>query len=172
MFVRVLSYNCCGLRTGQSGGDKAKDNNYILSSKVLLPTDSFSYISEAWRTTSWLDHCFSVADGHAALEDMSIEYGSATADHLPFAFTINVKDLPATVKNSSTSHPDKLYWSTLSKEDLLTHYTNTHKYFNNAHLPIEAISCKDAICKIEEYSGALCSIPDDIVAALYEGGKS
>ena len=32
------------------------DNGLILSSKVLLPDDSYPYISDAWHTT-WLDHC-------------------------------------------------------------------------------------------------------------------
>ena len=39
-----------------------KDNKVILSSKVLLPVDSYTYTSEAWHTTSWLDHCVSTAD--------------------------------------------------------------------------------------------------------------
>ena len=31
------------------------DNNLIVSSQMFLPADSYSYISEAWHTTSWLD---------------------------------------------------------------------------------------------------------------------
>lgn len=46
------------------------DNNLILSSKELLPSHSSTYISEAWHTTSWLDHCISIADAHAAFEDI------------------------------------------------------------------------------------------------------
>lgn len=38
------------------------DNGLILSSKVLLPDSSYTYISEAWHTTSWLDHCICTAD--------------------------------------------------------------------------------------------------------------
>ncbi len=48
------------------------DNNLILSSKECLPTNSYTYISEAWHTTSWLDHCISTADGHASLGSMEI----------------------------------------------------------------------------------------------------
>ena len=33
------------------------DSGLILSSKLLLPNESYTYISEAWHTTSWLDHC-------------------------------------------------------------------------------------------------------------------
>lgn len=33
-----------------------QDNNFILTSKVLLLSDSYTYISEALHNTSWLDH--------------------------------------------------------------------------------------------------------------------
>lgn len=44
------------------------DNNFILSSKLLLPMDSYTYISEAWHTTLWLDHCISTPDAHSTLQ--------------------------------------------------------------------------------------------------------
>lgn len=43
------------------------DLSLILSSRELLPASSYTYISEAWHTTSWLDSCFTKADAHAAL---------------------------------------------------------------------------------------------------------
>lgn len=77
-------------------------DNFILSSNVLLPNDSYTYISEAWHTTSWLDHCISTADTHASLGSMSILYGVATTDHIPFAMTINVEHLPVLSRNGNS----------------------------------------------------------------------
>lgn len=71
-----------------------EDAYLILSSEVLLPRDSHTYISEAWHTTSWLDHCISTA-GNATLENMTIKYWIAVSDHINFAFTLNVEELPA-----------------------------------------------------------------------------
>ena len=48
------------------------DNNLVLSSRELLPAESYTHISEAWHTTSWLDHCLSTADAHASLAHMEI----------------------------------------------------------------------------------------------------
>lgn len=39
-----------------------EDNKLNVSSKVFLPSDSYTYVSEAWNTNSWLDHCISMAD--------------------------------------------------------------------------------------------------------------
>lgn len=124
----------------------SEDNNFTLSSRVLLPADSYTYTSEAWHSTSWLDHCLSTADGHAAIENMGIKYGVTTTDHIPLALTINIEELPSTVSNDnaiSGNVSTRLDWSTLSEEDLLAYYTNTDHYLSNVYLPREAIMCKD-----------------------------
>lgn len=64
------------------------DDNFILSNTVLLLTDSYTYISEAWHRTSWLDHCISTAEGC-----MSILYGVTTSDHIS-AMLINAEHIP------------------------------------------------------------------------------
>lgn len=65
----------------------------------------------------------------------------------------------------------KLDWSTLSEEDLLAYYNNTDQYLSNVYLPKEAIMCKDVNCQIEEHKSNLYAMYDDVVAALFEGGK-
>lgn len=65
----------------------------LMSSKELLPADSFTYISEACNTASWLDQCISTADAHTIIA-MNILYGAVTSDHMPMAILINVKDIP------------------------------------------------------------------------------
>lgn len=70
------------------------DNNLTLSSQVLLPADSYSYISEAWHTTSWLDHCMSTADAHAILQSMIILNEASMSDHVPFVMILDVDSLP------------------------------------------------------------------------------
>lgn len=40
------------------------DNGLNFSSKLHLPDNSYTYISEAWHTASCLDHCICTADAH------------------------------------------------------------------------------------------------------------
>ena len=70
------------------------DNTLMLSSQLLLPANSYSHISEAWHTTSWLDHCISTAEAHAALQSMEILYGTTMAHHVPFVMTFEIESLP------------------------------------------------------------------------------
>lgn len=64
---------------------------------------------------SWLDHCICTADAHASLGCMSILYGAATTDHIPFAML----NLPVLSRNGNSVNTDKLDWSTLTKEDIV-----------------------------------------------------
>ena len=57
------------------------DSGLILSSKLRLPNDSYTYISEACHSTSWLDHCLCTVDAHDSIVIMKIEYDLATTDH-------------------------------------------------------------------------------------------
>ena len=34
--------------------------------------EGFTYVSDAWGTTSWLDHCLTTEDAHQAVTDVSI----------------------------------------------------------------------------------------------------
>ena len=34
-----------------------EDNCWSLSSELLLPANTVTYLSERWDSTSWLDHC-------------------------------------------------------------------------------------------------------------------
>ena len=59
------------------------ENNLILSSESFLPGETFTHYSEAWHTTSWLDHCISTSDANEIINNMSVDYSLNTADHLP-----------------------------------------------------------------------------------------
>ena len=77
----------------------SNDCNLVISSKALLPSNSYTYVSEAWNTTSWLDHILSTADAHASLQSIEICYGLATSDHIPIAMVLDVENVPKIVKN-------------------------------------------------------------------------
>lgn len=70
-------------------------NGLFLSSKMLLPKNSYTYISEAWHTASWLDHWISTADAHNTIESKKINYEFVTTDHVPLTFTVNWGNVPA-----------------------------------------------------------------------------
>lgn len=70
------------------------DSKLIISSKSLQSEDSYTYISEAWHTTSWFDHCISTCDAHNSLSYFEIMHDLSMSDHIPFMMTIDADSLP------------------------------------------------------------------------------
>lgn len=78
-----------------------------------MPDNSYTSISEAWHTTSWLDYCICTAHAHDSLNAMEINYNLATTYHIPFSILLNVGKLPMLM--AEDSHIS----ASLSKEDLM-----------------------------------------------------
>ena len=63
-------------------------NKLDFNVKCLLPSSSFTYISHAHDTTSWIDHCITTAAGRAIISDAYIPDNVVCSDH--FLLTVNV----------------------------------------------------------------------------------
>ena len=127
----------------------------MLSSKMLLPTDSYTYISEAWHTTSWLDHCICTADAHNCLVEAEILYKLTVVDHIPVSITLDLESLPE-LTSSDKQDCGKIDWAKLSEYDLWKYNCQTDISLSNIDVPCEAIICNDIKCKnVEHHSNTL-----------------
>jgi len=149
----------------------SKDSNLVISSKTFLPDTSYTYISEAWNTTSWLDHVLSTADAHASLQSIEICYGLATTDHIPIAMVLNVQKVPKVVKNEE-AYEAKINWGKLSEGDVLKYCFNSDAALSKLQLPMTAIWCTDMNCGDTSHRNGLCDMYNDILKALIEASGS
>ena len=88
------------------------DNNLILSSELLLPPGRYTYISEAWYTISWLDHCISTEDAHSCITSMEVHYDLSMSDHIPVSMTLGVDMLPALTNECNDVTINQVEWAT------------------------------------------------------------
>ena len=148
-----------------------EDNKLILSSKERLPSDSYTYISEAWHTTSWLDHCVCTADAHDSLEKIEILYGMATADHIPVSLILNIESLPELIIPDNHERNVKIDWSRATENDLWRYKVSTNKGLRDVDIPVEAILCENINCENRNHSVSLNVMYDNIVKCLTKSGK-
>jgi exonuclease III len=69
------------------------DTNLIMSDCLLLGESSgtYTYVSDAHNTTSWLDHCLTSHSVHNIINNICILDKSPASDHLPIAVNYTVK---------------------------------------------------------------------------------
>ena len=67
------------------------ENSRLFSSKLLLPANTLTYLSERWDSTSWLDHCVSTSDGQYVIQIINVLYNSCTSDHISMCIEISLE---------------------------------------------------------------------------------
>ena len=147
------------------------DNNIILSSQKLLPPDSYSYISEAWHTTSWLDHCLCTADAHSSVTSMKILYEASITDHVPLAFTLDASNIPEMASEVNGACQVKISWNKLTQDEVFCYYGRTDVLLSEVQLPLDAVMCSDLNCNNTAHCKDLCAMYDSIVNTLYVASR-
>ena len=74
--------------------DFCHDNSFTIADKEYLPADTYSYVSSAWGTTSWLDHIVCTADAMSCVSKMEILYNCIHSDHHPVLFRLDCDVVP------------------------------------------------------------------------------
>ena len=88
------------------------DSNFIVSDVDKLPMTEDTYISPAWNTVTWFDHCISSPARHECVNDIKILHKFISSDHKPLAIDINFKKVPITrfLGNDVYDTKGKLNW--------------------------------------------------------------
>ena len=147
------------------------DSGLVLSSKILLPNDSYTYISEAWHSISWLDHCLCTEDAHNSINEIKIDYDMATADHIPFLLVLNTGSLPVLLPVDNNTDVGKIEWSKLSEADLAMYVNQSDALLGNIQIPKEVLLCRNMNCNNIQHCEELCSMYEAIVGSLYVSSK-
>ena len=146
------------------------DNNLILSSDLFLPADSFTYLSEAWGTTSWLDHCVSTADAHDCIQQIQIDYKGALSDHIPMYISIGIENIPE-LSEKSNDYTPKFDWSRVEPEKIADYTLNSEELLSKVDVNTDCLACQDANCSDPGHIGDLNKLYDSIVGALQDSGN-
>ena len=140
-----------------------QDNDLVLTSS-RLPANSFTYVSDSWGTTSWLDHCICTPSADSIVTDLKILYNMSTSDHIPIEFKLNIDNIiPEICINSSS---EKITWDKLSQERLDQYWVNTYNLLNNLYIPNEALNCRNVNCTNRSHFEAINLYYNTIVGTI------
>ena len=117
----------------------------------FMPVDSFTYLSAAHNTTSWLDHVFINRGLANRMTDLRINYDLALFDHFPLEFSLllNIKR-----SNNIVSNFDILKfvdWNRVNEQDVSLYKSNLD-YLINEFVNMNEFrctGCNDKECKIK-----------------------
>ena len=138
---------------------------------MLLPSITFTHMSERWHTTSWLDHCLSSGDGHTVIKDMAVLYSTCCSDHIPITVDIAIASIPVLEVPSDDEINVSVNWSKLSTADKDTYARDIDVHLNAVKVPVDAMCWKDTECTNEQHLEALNVFYEGLVRVLTEASK-
>ena len=131
-----------------------------------IDSNTFTYLSDAHGTTSWLDHIVSTNSAHVNISDISVLYDIIGSDHLPLAFNYKFKGavLPDTPK--STNYRKSVKWDKMTREALESYTNMTSILLDKVHVNLSLLRCTNINCKDLGHRAALDDLYNDIIASL------
>ena len=127
--------------------DFCNENQLIISSKLLLPEDTYTQIQtrEGSYYYSWIDHIVCSLDYHNAIDNISVHYDMSDDDHIPIELSIQVENLPKLSMNSNDVC-GKINWEGISDQNEKIYYDTTRSYLSKIAIPVESLYCNNCNC--------------------------
>ena len=97
-------------------------NDFIISDYALLPQDTFTYISDAHNTTSWIDHFVSTFSVHQAMLNVDVVTECMISDHRAVAVSIQCSHLPEFHDEVMEPQTSRIDWLKVTAQDREDYY--------------------------------------------------
>ncbi|XP_070534996.1 uncharacterized protein [Ptychodera flava] len=107
---------------GQELKKHCEQSGYIISDVDLLglDSDSFTYVSDAHGSTSWIDHCVTTEISHNNVVSVSMLHNFVDSDHIPVSIVVQFDNIPDSELNHGPSqHCLYVDWKLLSEKIFL-----------------------------------------------------
>ena len=145
-----------------------EENDLTISDKLLLPSNSFTFISDMWDSTSWLDHCISTKTAHDLIQNMRIEYDLAAQDHIPVSFELKINSKVDTIAiSNSETISEHIDWDKLTPQQILQYQERTENLLNEINIPYSALHCSNFNCENQNHFTSYCEYYYAIVNAIH-----
>ena len=149
----------------------SSDTGVIISSDLILPVDTFTYISEMRPgETSWLNHCVSTQDGHNIIDNLYVDYQKSCRDHIPIVMELGLDKLPEMEEEVNDVAP-RLNWDSYEPTKLREYSMMSDINLSRLSIPREALVCMNTKCDHKQHSIQINKLYEDIVKCLIDASN-
>ena len=126
------------------------EHSLYIADKELLPDSTFTCISNAHGTTSWLDHCVTSVTGLDNIESVTVIDEYICSDHLPLRVVIRCDLATDHHCVSGRNKNDFIDWKTAGVHDYDKFDVKSSEYLSNVDVSVSLFNCTDQSCKLHE----------------------
>ena len=146
------------------------EENLIISDMDHLPADSYTYISDAHGSTTWIDHLISTRNANSLVSQMNISYEYISSDHHPVSATVSLENLSTQTDSDSHGNYKQLSvrWENLKHEEILQYKLNSEVALSKVDLDHSLILCDDPHCSEMSHLNSIDRMYGATMEALME----
>ena len=127
----------------------ANQNELLIADIAILPHESFTFLSAAHDTCSWLDHI--VTSNADFVKNISILYDSEIVDHFPIKCELCIDIVERDLSNTNGKIIKKqIKWDSLNDADKLMYQQATDQQFCEL-LEHDLFMCQEATCNFVQH---------------------
>ena len=135
-----------------------------MSDMLLLQPNSYSFVSLAHGTVSWLDHVITTTGAHEFIDCIRIDKNFVSSDHCPLFVTLDVKYSADSQENYVRSGKS-VDWSQVTPQPKLDYKSQSEFYLSNIKIP-GSVHCKDGNCSSKAHKAHIENFYHDIINSL------
>ena len=126
------------------------EHSLCIADKLLLSASSFTCISNAHGTTSWLDHCVTSVTGLDNIESVTVIDEYVCSDHLPVRVVVRCDQGVNHHCISVRDRIDTADWKKAGVHECAQFSVKSGLYLANVEIPVSLINCTDHLCKVHQ----------------------
>ena len=148
------------------------ENDFIISDYALLPQETFTYISDAHNTTSWIDHFVSSFSVHQAMLNMDVLTECIISDHRAVAVSIQCSNLPEFDDEVMEPQPSRIDWLKVTAQEREDYYHESKNLLDQLQLPTEDRHWQNFNCTVEKHLEEIENFYAELTSALLAAASS
>ena len=145
--------------------DFCNQEQLIISDTLFMKNDSYTFISSAHDTVSWLDHVITTSSGHDLISSINIDYSFVTSDHLPVTIKLNFNCTHMTEQDQSANR-GKIDWPYLSCAEIDSYKSKCIVILSSLAINVDLLNCNDPSCSSEDHKQAISCMYQAVIDAL------
>lgn len=151
--------------------DFCNDQSWVCADLALLGTssNSFTYLSDAHGTTSWLDHCIATEAGLNIVDSIYISNDVYYSDHFPLIINCNIDMLIPKIDKAHSHSINRVIWGTRNKEQKCNYANLCFEYLDLYEWP--TITCKVASCNDCHHHSLIDTYYKQIINSITKAAK-
>ena len=155
--------------------DFCSDNGLLISDVLFLgsSSDTYTFVSAAHGSSSWLDHCISSPSLHSSIQNIKIHYDISMHDHMPVSINLAVQPAAAASFDTAATMPAKPNWRGASAENIAAYNHFIHDQLQP--LQYSVLGGLESECRVDcdhdEHLDKVLDCYNVLTASIAQGGR-